>query len=105
MIALVGNDACWSQISREQIPMFGSNVACQLAVSIYMYSNCSKISRLFEIKCWLSEVEFTMIVKIANRQDPDQTALQKQSGAGSALFVHALYQTTGVGNFRTSTII
>ena len=27
---------CWSQISREQVPMFGSNVACQLAVSIYM---------------------------------------------------------------------
>lgn len=34
MIALVGNDAGWTQISREQVPMFGSNVACQLAVSI-----------------------------------------------------------------------
>uniref|UniRef100_A0A671R3L4 2-hydroxyacyl-CoA lyase 2 n=1 Tax=Sinocyclocheilus anshuiensis TaxID=1608454 RepID=A0A671R3L4_9TELE len=25
VIALVGNDACWSQISREQVPMLGSN--------------------------------------------------------------------------------
>ena len=33
VIALVGNDAGWTQISREQVPMFGSNVACQLAVS------------------------------------------------------------------------
>lgn len=31
VIALVGNDACWSQISREQVPMLGSNVACGLA--------------------------------------------------------------------------
>ncbi|XP_074659901.1 2-hydroxyacyl-CoA lyase 2-like [Tubulanus polymorphus] len=35
VIALVGNDACWSQISREQIPMFGSNVACGLAYTDY----------------------------------------------------------------------
>lgn len=31
VIALVGNDACWSQIAREQVPMLGSNVACGLA--------------------------------------------------------------------------
>lgn len=30
IIALVGNDACWSQISREQVAMLGSNVACGL---------------------------------------------------------------------------
>ncbi|XP_052802677.1 2-hydroxyacyl-CoA lyase 2-like [Mya arenaria] len=35
VIALVGNDAGWTQISREQVPMFGSNVACQLAFSDY----------------------------------------------------------------------
>lgn len=28
---MVGNDACWSQISREQVPILGSNVACGLA--------------------------------------------------------------------------
>uniref|UniRef100_A0A8C6YET1 2-hydroxyacyl-CoA lyase 2 n=1 Tax=Naja naja TaxID=35670 RepID=A0A8C6YET1_NAJNA len=30
VIALVGNDACWTQISREQVPLLGSNVACAL---------------------------------------------------------------------------
>uniref|UniRef100_A0A8C4EJT4 2-hydroxyacyl-CoA lyase 2 n=1 Tax=Dicentrarchus labrax TaxID=13489 RepID=A0A8C4EJT4_DICLA len=35
VIAVVGNDACWSQISREQVPILGSNVACGLAFSDY----------------------------------------------------------------------
>lgn len=33
IIALVGNDAAWTQIAREQVPIFGSSVACKLAVS------------------------------------------------------------------------
>lgn len=32
VIALVGNDACWSQIAREQVPMFGSSIGCDLEV-------------------------------------------------------------------------
>ncbi|XP_055975487.1 2-hydroxyacyl-CoA lyase 2 [Sorex fumeus] len=35
VIALVGNDAGWTQISREQVPSLGSNVACGLAFSDY----------------------------------------------------------------------
>uniref|UniRef100_A0A8D0D065 2-hydroxyacyl-CoA lyase 2 n=1 Tax=Sander lucioperca TaxID=283035 RepID=A0A8D0D065_SANLU len=35
VIAVVGNDACWSQISREQVPILGSNVACGLAFTDY----------------------------------------------------------------------
>jgi len=35
VIAIVGNDAGWTQISREQVPMFGSNVACALEYSAY----------------------------------------------------------------------
>ncbi|XP_037088038.1 LOW QUALITY PROTEIN: 2-hydroxyacyl-CoA lyase 2-like [Pollicipes pollicipes] len=31
VIALVGNDAGWTQIAREQVPMFGTDVACRLA--------------------------------------------------------------------------
>ena len=34
-IALVGNDAGWTQIEREQVPMFGDPVACQLAYCPY----------------------------------------------------------------------
>lgn len=35
IIALVGNDAAWTQIAREQVPLFGSNVACKLAYTDY----------------------------------------------------------------------
>lgn len=35
VVALVGNDACWTQIAREQVPMFGSDVACNLEYSDY----------------------------------------------------------------------
>jgi len=35
VIALVGNDACWTQIAREQVPMFGTNVGCQLRFTDY----------------------------------------------------------------------
>lgn len=35
VMALVGNDAGWTQISREQVPSLGSNVACSLAYTEY----------------------------------------------------------------------
>ncbi|KAJ7372428.1 hypothetical protein OS493_018931 [Desmophyllum pertusum] len=35
IIALVGNDACWSQIAREQVPMFGSSIGCDLEFTDY----------------------------------------------------------------------
>lgn len=35
VIAVVGNDACWTQIKREQVPMFGSDVACNLSYCDY----------------------------------------------------------------------
>lgn len=35
MVALIGNDAGWTQISREQVPSLGSNVACGLAYTDY----------------------------------------------------------------------
>uniref|UniRef100_A0A8C5MMI9 2-hydroxyacyl-CoA lyase 2 n=1 Tax=Leptobrachium leishanense TaxID=445787 RepID=A0A8C5MMI9_9ANUR len=44
VIALVGNDACWSQISREQVPMLGSNVACGLAFNESRTFHSSNIS-------------------------------------------------------------
>lgn len=33
--AIVGNDACWTQIVREQVPLLGSPVACNLAFTDY----------------------------------------------------------------------
>lgn len=33
--AIIGNDACWSQIAREQVPMLGSDTACRLNFTKY----------------------------------------------------------------------
>ncbi|ETO19734.1 Thiamine pyrophosphate enzyme, central domain containing protein [Reticulomyxa filosa] len=35
VIAVIGNDACWSQIEREQVPKLGDNVACSLSYCPY----------------------------------------------------------------------
>ena len=35
VIGLVGNDACWTQIEREQTPMFGSSAATMLSYRAY----------------------------------------------------------------------
>ncbi|KHJ93807.1 thiamine pyrophosphate enzyme, TPP binding domain protein [Oesophagostomum dentatum] len=35
VIGVIGNDACWTQIAREQIPMFNSNVAVDLTRTHY----------------------------------------------------------------------
>uniref|UniRef100_A0A0N5A4U2 2-hydroxyacyl-CoA lyase 2 n=1 Tax=Parastrongyloides trichosuri TaxID=131310 RepID=A0A0N5A4U2_PARTI len=35
IISIIGNDACWSQIAREQVPMFNSNVAVNLSYTKY----------------------------------------------------------------------
>uniref|UniRef100_A0AC34R198 2-hydroxyacyl-CoA lyase 2 n=1 Tax=Panagrolaimus sp. JU765 TaxID=591449 RepID=A0AC34R198_9BILA len=35
VIAVIGNDACWSQIARDQVPWFNSSVACDLAYTRY----------------------------------------------------------------------
>lgn len=37
VIGVIGNDACWTQIAREQIPMFNSNVAVDLAVGFLLF--------------------------------------------------------------------
>jgi len=37
VIGIVGNDACWTQIAREQIPVFKTAVACDLDVSNFKF--------------------------------------------------------------------
>ncbi len=68
VIALVGNDACWSQIAREQVPMFGSNVACGLEVNGFtsvpfkiasvLGTVCRgrEISELLKFHCFLNSI-------------------------------------------------
>jgi thiamine pyrophosphate-dependent acetolactate synthase large subunit-like protein len=54
VIALVGNDAAWSQIAREQVPMFGSSVACNLSVSTCFVRGC--VGKLVILLCIEFEV-------------------------------------------------
>ena len=35
VLSVVGNDACWTQIAREQLPMLGSTIGCMLEFSSY----------------------------------------------------------------------
>jgi hypothetical protein len=44
IMSVVGNDACWSQIAREQVPMFGSAVACELEVRVRWCSTTQSCS-------------------------------------------------------------
>ena len=46
-----------------------------------------------------------MLVRIANREDPDQTASEEAVCSGSALFSRPFWQATSVQNFRTFSII
>ncbi|KAL3316670.1 hypothetical protein Ciccas_004687 [Cichlidogyrus casuarinus] len=46
-IAVIGNDACWSQISRDQVRILSSNIACELGFTPYhmvgsAYAACIK---------------------------------------------------------------
>ncbi|CAH8464586.1 unnamed protein product [Schistosoma turkestanicum] len=34
-VAVIGNDACWSQIARDQVTFFKSNIGCQLNYTPY----------------------------------------------------------------------
>ena len=45
-----------------------------------------------------------MLVRKANREDPDQTAVQKQSDLGLHCLSRPVWQITSVQNVRTSTI-
>ena len=46
VMALVGNDAGWTQILREQVTILGTEVACKLAVSLLV----SIKGKTFEMK-------------------------------------------------------
>lgn len=90
VIALVGNDACWSQISREQVPILGSNVACGLAFTDYHI-----VANGFGGKGYLvgreEEPRLENIVKEAQRECKD----------GKAVLLNVLIGKT---NFRDGSI-
>lgn len=60
VIALVGNDAAWTQIAREQVPVFGSSVACTLSVSTYFIKD--EVRKLFASDSAVCRIQWSIIL-------------------------------------------
>ena len=46
VIGIIGNDACWTQIAREQVPLFKTAVACDLDV-IFIFIDYSYLLNFY----------------------------------------------------------
>ncbi|KAF7664780.1 hypothetical protein LDENG_00165150 [Lucifuga dentata] len=90
VIAVVGNDACWSQISREQVPILGSNVACGLAFTDYHIVANGYGGKGYLIGCE-DEDRLSDIIRQA----------QRESQQGKAMLLNVLIGKT---NFREGSI-
>lgn len=62
---LVGNDACWTQIAREQVPMLGSAVGCELAQTDY-----HEVAKGFGAKGYLVS-ENSKLAEVINKASKD----------------------------------
>ncbi|XP_063061576.1 2-hydroxyacyl-CoA lyase 2 [Engraulis encrasicolus] len=90
VISVVGNDACWSQISREQVPILGSNVACGLAFTDY-HTVANGFGGIGYLVGRENEAELDDIIKEA----------QRQSKEGKSTLLNVLIGKT---NFREGSI-
>ena len=61
-----------------QLPMGNTVTVLKFRTLFYFFS---------QMKCWFSGLEFHIFVRIAKREDPDQTASSEAVRSGSALFV------------------
>lgn len=60
VIGVIGNDACWSQIARDQVPWFNSAVACNLAVrsfSLVVHNNLFSTPNTTKLRKDLAQLE------------------------------------------------
>uniref|UniRef100_A0A8R1HQW9 2-hydroxyacyl-CoA lyase 2 n=1 Tax=Caenorhabditis japonica TaxID=281687 RepID=A0A8R1HQW9_CAEJA len=76
VIGIVGNDACWTQIAREQVPMFQSSVAVNLDRT--RYDNVAK-----SMGSWGSTIEESNVD--STREILDEALAVCRSGKQSAL--------------------
>ncbi|KAH9491389.1 hypothetical protein Btru_052296 [Bulinus truncatus] len=90
IIAFVGNDASWMQIAREQVPMFGSDVACKLEYCKYETSAEGFGGKGLRLDC-TNESEIFQVLKKA-------TELSHQ---GNSVLINVLIGKT---NFREGSI-
>lgn len=71
---LIGNDACWTQIEREQVPMLGSSIGCNLA-----YTDYHKVAEGFGAKGYKIEDESEMksknIIELSKKDNERNTVV------------------------------
>ena len=80
--------------------VFKANSAFSFPFFLY-YGKCSKISNTFLFLFLIKMLVFTacihkMLVRVANREDPDQTVLKKQSDLGLPCLSRPFWQAISV---------
>ena len=93
VLALVGNDACWSQIAREQVPLFKSNVACDLA-----YCEYEKVAEGYGGRGLKLDAESTREAKDIDRVLKEAKTIARK---GKPVLINALI---GKSDFRAGSI-
>jgi len=90
VLALVGNDACWGQIERDQTPWFGTPVACDLD-----YTRYERVAEGF------GGVGFALTSAADDVAATIREARQKSAKCGLPVLINALIGRT---NFREGSI-
>lgn len=106
VIALVGNDACWSQIAREQVPMLGSDTACALEYTPYHEAVEALGAKGFVLGCTQPLVDGKALVD-EEIEDVEKDVVRvlkearKECAEGKAVLINALI---GKSDFRAGSI-
>lgn len=76
---VIGNDACWTQIAREQAPMLGSSIGCELAHTDY-----HKVAQGFGAKGYILDKESDLKNKLLSKAK-DDSMMSKETVVVNAL--------------------
>jgi acetolactate synthase-1/2/3 large subunit len=88
LVAVVGNDACWNQIAREQVEIFQDDVGCPLRASDYHLAAAGLGAKGFAIRAPAETV-------------PTLQAARAAAAAGAPVLVNAILGKT---DFRKGSI-
>lgn len=88
LIAVVGNDACWSQIAREQVEIFKDDVGCPLRASDYHLAAAGLGAQ-------------GLVIRTTDEIAPTLNAARRAAGNGQSVLVNALLGKT---DFRKGSI-
>lgn len=113
-MALVGNDAAWTQILREQVTILGTEVACKLAVSDFHFLKVIQSANISILFGLFQHTDYHVVAQgyggigyQLTREDKDkladllQKARRESHDTGKSVLVNALIGKTG---FRDGSI-